>query len=166
VKLFFHRTPGYWIRIMDFEPYFRSPTASRSLHHIRELSVKDDATATFIGAVVSSSLFFFWFFAMGNCRNLTLEDVKQFKIGRPTSEILSRVGKLFGELMADFQNNSFVSTRGDTEFQEFDWGHSKPIIDRLDEVLAEHYGLTAEELDFVVSYDVKIRMGKDASSEE
>jgi hypothetical protein len=166
VKLFFHRTPGYWIRIMDFEPHFRSPTATRSVHHIRELAVKDDPTAKFIGAVVSSSLYFCWFFAMGNCRNLTLEDVKQFHIGRPSADILRRAGKLFDELMADFQKNSFVNTRGDTEFQEFNWGLSKPIIDRLDAVLAEHYGLTAEELDFVASYDVKIRMGKDSAEEE
>ena len=166
VKLFFHRTPGYWIRIMDFEPHFRSPTATRSVHHIRELAVKDDATAKFIGAVVSSSLYFCWFFAMGNCRNLTLDDVKQFHIGRPTPDILRRAGKLFDELMADFQKNSVVNTRGDTEFQEFDWGLSKPIIDRLDAVLSEHYGLTVEEQDFVTSYDIKIRMGKEASEEE
>jgi len=166
VNLFFHRTPGYWIRIMDFEPHFRSPTATRSVHHIRELFVKDDATAKFIGAVVSSSLYFCWFFAMGNCRNLTLEDVKQFQIGLPSTDVLRRAGKLFDELMTDFQKNSFVNTRGDTEFQEFNWGLSKSIIDRLDQVLAEHYGLTAEEQDFVASYDIKIRMGKDASEEE
>src|SRR5207249_478469 len=59
VKLFFHRTPGYWIRIMDFEPHFRSPTATRSVHHIRELNISDEASAKFIGAVVSSSLYFF-----------------------------------------------------------------------------------------------------------
>jgi hypothetical protein len=165
VKLFFHRTPGYWIRIMDFEPHFRSPTATRSVHHIRELVLKDESIAKFIGAVVSSSLYFFWFFAMGNCRNLTLEDVKQFRIGRPTSDVLRRVGTLFDELMADFQKNSFTNTRGDTEFQEFNWGLSKPIIDEIDAVLSEHFGLTDDESDFVRSYDIKIRMGKDATEE-
>jgi hypothetical protein len=165
-KLFFHRTPGYWIRIMDFEPHFRSPTATRSVHHIRELDVSDEASAKFIGAVVSSSLYFLWFFAMGNCRNLTLGDVKQFPIGRPSPDVLRRVGKLFDSLMADFQANSFVNTRGDTQFQEFNWGLSKPIVDPIDAALAEHYGLTAEELDFAVSYDIKIRMGKDAAGEE
>ena len=107
IKLFFHRTPGYWIRIMDFEPHFRSPTANRSVHHIRELCVRDEAMAKFIGATVSSSLYFFWFFSIGNCRNLTLEDVKQFPVGRPSKSIICRVGKLFDELMKDFQNELF-----------------------------------------------------------
>ncbi|HZX49086.1 MAG TPA: hypothetical protein VFF47_07720 [Nitrospirota bacterium] len=37
---------------------------------------------------------------------------------------------------------------------------SKPIIDEIDKVLAEHYGFTNEELDFIINYDIKYRMGK------
>jgi hypothetical protein len=165
-KLYFHRTPGYWIRMMDFEPFFRSPTATRSIHHIRELFVQNEQLAKFIGALISSSLYFFWFFSMGNCRNLTIEDVKQFQIGNPSPEILKRTGILFDKLMQDYQVNSVINTRGVTEFQEFNWGHAKPIIDQIDGVLAEHFMLSAEELDFISNYDIKIRMGKGTGDDE
>ena len=36
---------------------------------------------------------------------------------------------------------------------------SKPIIDEIDRVLARHYGFTDEELDFIINYDIKYRMG-------
>jgi len=36
---------------------------------------------------------------------------------------------------------------------------SKPIIDEIDKVLAKHYGFTEEELDFIINYDIKYRMG-------
>ena len=36
---------------------------------------------------------------------------------------------------------------------------SQPIIDEIDYVLAEHYGFTDEELDFIINYDIKYRMG-------
>ena len=39
--------------------------------------------------------------------------------------------------------------------------HSKPIIDEIDQVLAQHYGFTEEELDFIVNYDIKYRMGRE-----
>ena len=42
---------------------------------------------------------------------------------------------------------------------------SKAIIDEIDRVLARHYGFTDEELDFIVNYDVKYRMGRDADEE-
>ncbi len=38
--------------------------------------------------------------------------------------------------------------------------HSKPIIDEIDRVLARHYGFTDEELDFIINYDIKYRMGR------
>ena len=34
-----------------------------------------------------------------------------------------------------------------------------PIIDEIDRLLAQHYGFTAEELDFIINYDIKYRMG-------
>jgi hypothetical protein len=39
---------------------------------------------------------------------------------------------------------------------------SKPIIDNIDKVLARHYGFTEEELDFIVNYDIRYRMGRGA----
>ena len=42
---------------------------------------------------------------------------------------------------------------------------SKSIIDEIDKVLAKHYGLTEEELDFIINYDIKYRMGSDDDEE-
>ena len=38
---------------------------------------------------------------------------------------------------------------------------SKPIIDEIDRVLAQHYDFTDEELDFIINYDIKYRMGRE-----
>ena len=48
---------------------------------------------------------------------------------------------------------------GKTETQSFKIQKSKNIIDQIDKVLAQHYGFTDEELDFIVNYDIKYRMG-------
>jgi hypothetical protein len=36
---------------------------------------------------------------------------------------------------------------------------AKHIIDEIDRVLARHYGFTDEELDYIINYDIKYRMG-------
>ena len=160
--LHYHRSPRYWIRGMDFEQYFKSATRSRSIHHFRDLYVSDLPILKFIGAVLNSSLFFFWFIVSGNARNLTGDDVKDFPIGMPSSLALTEVGKLFDMLMTDYKHNSFIRVRKDAEFQEFNISASKPIIDDIDRALATHYGFTDEELDFIINYDIKYRMGRDA----
>ena len=41
---------------------------------------------------------------------------------------------------------------------------ANPIIDEIDKVLAAHYGFTEEELDFIINYDIKYRMGEELGS--
>ena len=48
----------------------------------------------------------------------------------------------------------------DIRYAEFYASKSKPILDEIDRVLAQHYGFTAEELDFIVNYDIKYRTGQ------
>lgn len=52
------------------------------------------------------------------------------------------------------------------EKQHFYIRKSKEIIDEIDKVLAQHYGFTDEELDFIINYDIKYRMGKELENRE
>jgi hypothetical protein len=52
------------------------------------------------------------------------------------------------------------------EYDEFYPRESKPIADGADQVLAEHYGLTEQELNFVINYDIKYRMGGETEEAE
>ena len=65
--------------------------------------------------------------------------------------------------MDSLKRNSQLRTRNQrttsVEYQEFYPALSKPIIDEIDHVLAKHYGFTDEELDFIINYDIKYRMG-------
>jgi hypothetical protein len=88
-----------------------------------------------------------------------MEDVKLFPLGNIEPNVAESLASGFSSLMEDFKRNSFVSTRGASEFQQFKWDKAKPIIDKIDKVLAQHYGLTDEELDFIINYDIKYRMG-------
>ena len=50
-------------------------------------------------------------------------------------------------------------------FESFNPQESKDIIDDIDKVLAKHYGLTEEELDFIINYDIKYRMGDELNDD-
>ncbi len=36
----------------------------------------------------------------------------------------------------------------------------KPVVDFIEHLLAEYYGFTEEELDFIINFDIKYRMGR------
>ncbi len=74
------------------------------------------------------------------------------------------------QLMARLRQQSVekcISTRkGQIRYQEFYPGFTKPILDEIDRVLAKHYGFTDEELDFIINYDIKYRLGRGADGED
>jgi hypothetical protein len=43
--------------------------------------------------------------------------------------------------------------------QHFYIKYSKPIIDQIDKQIGIMYNFTEEELDFIINYDIKYRMG-------
>ena len=65
----------------------------------------------------------------------------------------------------DMVNHSTMLVReqkktGRTETQSFKIQKSKSLIDEIDAALAKHYNFTTEELDYIVNYDIKYRMGQ------
>jgi hypothetical protein len=162
----YHRSPRYWIRAMDFEQYFKSPTRTRSIHHFRDLEFRNSTEGKIAGALLNSSLFFFWFISVGNGRNITGVDVEQFPVGDFGADIRRTAPRIFDKLMKDYDAKSFIRVRQDCEFQEFQPSLSKPIIDEIDCVVATHYGFTEEELDFIINYDIKYRMGREGPEQE
>lgn len=72
--------------------------------------------------------------------------------------------------MKDLDKNSIMQQAryqtGDVEFQQFFPQKSKEIIDEIDIALAEYYGLNEKEIEFILNYDVKFRMGKELEDEE
>ena len=157
----YHRSPRYWIRAMDFEQYFRSPTRSRSIHHFRDLLFTTPPDGEAICAIINSTLYFFWFMAICNGRNLTGVDVGRFPVGVFERSLCQRLAKVFSELMQDLKDNSFTRTRADCEYQEFRPSASKGILDKIDCLLAEHYGFSEDERDFILNYEIKYRMGQE-----
>ena len=43
---------------------------------------------------------------------------------------------------------------------------AKEIVDEIDSTLARHYGFTDEELDFIINYDIKYRLGAQSGEED
>lgn len=74
-------------------------------------------------------------------------------------------------LMNDYQihkkrKETFYKATGKVIYDEYYPKLSKPIIDEIDKLLAKHYGFTEEELDFIINYDIKYRMGDELNKDE
>src|SRR5262249_36262850 len=112
------------------------------------------------GALLNSSLFFFWFLAIGNGRNLTAADLAFFPAGELSDQICDDLGLLFDRLLRDSRAHSGLRRRQTWAYQASRPGWSKSLLDAIDGVLARHYGLSDEELDWIQHYEIKYRLGQ------
>ena len=163
---YFHNAPMFWTRTTDYAPYFRSEDGSRTRStQIKEVHAAEGMSFA-VCAVMNSSLFYWWFVIMSDCRHLNFREVQNFPVDL---EILckshgEKIKKILGGLMANYRRHSVRKTRlqkttGRVDYDEFNPKHAKPLMDEIDKILAKHYGFSAEELDYIINYDYKYRMG-------
>lgn len=168
----FYRTTGglYWKVFTDFPPRFQlNGKAGHSSRETWFAAGKREHVRPVIAAL-SSDVFWWWYTVASNLRDLNPSDVQNFPV---PEAVLADAGlrELGQRYLKDIDRNSAMLVReqkqtGRTETQSSKIQKSKPIINEIDCVLARHYGFTEEELDFIINYDIKYRMGRDAEGED
>ncbi len=145
-------------------PYYKKNGVITRPPHGRLLFFDDDRTASIVCALMNSSLFYLWFVTYSDGFHLSHALVQSFPVHTALcfNEQLLQLSDCLEE---DIQRHAVSSTRntkrGDRiEIEEYRMVCSKAMLDEIDCVLARQYGFTDEELEFIVSYNSKYRIGK------
>jgi len=165
---YFHNSPQYWTRSTDFVPYFWNERGGeKQSTTVKTLAFSNRAHARAVCALLNSSLFYWWFLIRSDCRGLSMREIENFPFNphHVSQKILGELSSIVGDLMADYRRHAvrketLYKTTGKVVYDEFHPGHSKSIMDRIDAVLAKHYRFTEAELDYIINYDIKYRMGR------
>jgi hypothetical protein len=160
--LIHYRSAGlrYWIIFL--RKGFNTESASNKSKHICNQNIAD-----YLMAALNSNLFWWYYSTNYDMFNLTESNIFDFKLGYDEE---NDVGFYSKELEDDMDKNKSISivnkSAGGTN-QSFAYQKklSKPIVDDIDKVLKNHYGFTEEELDFIINYDIKYRMGDELGEE-
>ncbi|MDE7465570.1 MAG: Eco57I restriction-modification methylase domain-containing protein [Muribaculaceae bacterium] len=168
-QIYVHNAPQYFTRITTFKPYFWNERDGVKL----SVSVKpyniSPKEQNIICALLNSNIFYLWFVMHSDCRHLNRREIENFPYNLANKEITSEISNLCDQLMTSFKLNSnrrtsYLKTSGKIEYDEYFPKLSKSIIDEIDKLLAKHYGFTDEELDFIINYDIKYRMGDELNN--
>jgi len=120
-------------------------------------------------SVISSSLYYWYWILISDCYHVTKRDIDFFPLPDTLlddHELITMTSVLLEDL--DLNKEERVRNRKDGSIvKEINYfvGKSKSILDQIDNLLACHYGFSEEELDFIINYDIKYRMGKELENE-
>lgn len=112
-------------------------------------------------SILNSSLFYLYFSALTDTRHINPSDAKGFPVGLKDmdSQVFEALLSIAKRLKNNFQAHLGYVNKSTLRIESINSPKAKPILDEIDELLAKHYGFTEEELDFIVNYDIKYRMG-------
>ena len=166
--IYYQEATNYWMKACMRIPYYSKNGIQEIPAHGRTLYFNDKQNQRFIFSILNSSLFYIWYSAFSDGFHLADGLVKHFPVNEFFNEdaiLLSLADKLDD----DIKNNSFKTTRNtqkdNIEIESFRINQSKRIIDQIDLRLSELYEFSKTELDFVLNYDIKYRMGDELYEE-
>lgn len=169
-----HRIASYFIKSIDFVPYFYNETeGEKKSDDYKIYHVSDNDSKKILMALLNSNVFYINWHTLHDgyhCGKLNIEEYP-FSFPENSSSSFGYLIELSSNISQNLKLNSkkketYYKNTGIVIYDEFYPKLSKPIIDEIDKVLAEHYGFTEEELDFIINYDIKYRMGKELVSED
>jgi Eco57I restriction-modification methylase len=168
-KLYCTRKLSWFVQVTPFIPKIIDEQGSlRKPSELKTLSFASPEQADIAFVALNSNLFYWFITAGSDCRNLNMREVLGLplsidEIAGPARRGLSELAtRLAEDLQAhsEMRKMSFKDT-GTLTIQCTYPARSKPIIDQVDHALAQHYGFTGEELDFIINYDIKYRLGRE-----
>ena len=164
-ELFYRTAGGRYFKIFS-DRDFGSESKSNKVKSFRR-----EVSKYVMIAVLSSNVWWWYYtlhFDMYNCKDYMMFGFP-FSYSplakRDTIEGLSRqlVHDLFENAERKVQSYESTGQRVQLLFRP---SASKPIIDQIDRALAGHYGFTEDELDFIINYDIKYRVGADTEGRD
>ena len=171
-SFYVHRIPYNYVKAFDFTPFFWNEVdGEKKSEDYKPYFIHEKEFEKAVLAALNSNLFFLWWYVLFEGYHCGKHEIHTFPIGIDVMSHETRkiLGELAVRLMDDVRNNAerksaFYKTTGEVQYEEFYPRKSKHIIDKIDKVLAQHYGLTEKELDFIINYDIKYRMGKELTT--
>lgn len=165
--IYYHAAPIYWCKaLMNIDSLRLRGLNIADSYKKREISLR---YKDFAFSLLNSSTFFYYWIVLSDCYNLTKKYISEIRVPNSLSE--NTLKNEANELNLDLNKNIQIAeyqyaNRGVVRFAQFFPKKSKSIIDEIDKVLAKHYGFTEEELDFIINYDIKYRMGDELNDND
>ncbi len=164
----YYRNMGnfFWKLAFKEKPLYRRNGIQQESSTVSLVLYETENIRDYFVCFYNSSLFFLIWNTISDCYHFSINDGKY--LNKNYNDYLWR--DLSNALCESYKQNGYIQTEwkqnGEKkEYYRYFPQKSKYIIDDIDKVLAKHFGFTDEELDFIINYDIKYRMGDELNEE-
>ncbi len=141
--------------------YWRKALPEKLSSHYKPIYVPEHLRPVVL-TLLNSQLFYWYWIIHSNCMDVVAREVMELPIFDLDRSAVHLFADLEEDLLIAYDTHQTKRARcGEminiTEIN-IDVKRAKPILDNIDRIVAVHYGLNEDELDFIINYDIKYRM--------
>lgn len=182
-KVWYHNAPQYWIHAhtedsLPRAEYYESctedsATGEKILHNLMKSKVSshykhlvfDQDSSYIVNGLLNSSLFYWWFVAWSDGRDLLSKHIESFHIDLDgfAKNLRKKLEPLVDKLMRRYEENSNIKInrrKGGYVIRivEIVPSKSKDILDKIDDIFSEYFMLDDNEKKFIKDFDTDFRI--------
>jgi len=169
VQVYYQEACRYWMKAQVGLPFFRRNGVASEPAHGRVLRARSEAAAAFCACLFNSSLFYLFYSTYSDCEHVNDALLKDFPVPANWDAIdwVTHWKSLSQSLTQNASKKTILTKQGHRiEYDEQNAGKSKETIDSIEIALGEVFALTDDQLNFVVNYDLKYRLGQSAEEND
>ena len=169
-SVFWVRVPGYFCQFLLKPPMAKPEDGGpdRIRGEVNEIRFHDRDMCRLVHAVLNSSTYYQFFCTYTDTRHINPSDVSGFPLD-PTNfrkDTREKLNELSGKLTKCFAAHKTVWRKSGLLIDSIDSKSCKAVVDEIDIELGHHFGFTEDELDFIINYDIKYRMGQGSGEDQ
>lgn len=144
---------GFWPKVFNQNRF--------SSKEYKTLYTKSEEEQMIILAILNSSTFYFYWVLSSDCWHLTNSTLNSFKVelSKLSNSERIKIIQLSKDLLEDLEKNKKYIGSKQTEY-EYKHKYSKSIIDKIDDNIANIFGLSNIEVEYIKRYTEKYRTNK------
>jgi hypothetical protein len=167
-KIYYQEACRYWAKSSNFAPRFVRNGEAIEQPHGRIINFSDVSAASFVNCLINSSLFYWYYSVMADCEHINDSLVRGFPLPAfwTRTNWVDLSNKIDNALRQSAVAKEIHTKQGHTIlYDEIDGRRARDAILAADIALGRHFNLSALELDYVINYDIKYRLGQSDSDD-
>lgn len=169
-RVYYQEACRYWAKACLGLPRFKKNGVASDPPHGRVLGFESREYAGLATCILNSALFYWFYSLCCDCEHINDDFVRKFPVpkdaGKPgwweLADGLTRAIRA-----SSTRKRITMKKTGDViEYDEINAAKERARTEAIDRRLAKGYGFSDEELDFIINYDIKYRVGAQSDEEE
>ncbi|OIQ77434.1 Eco57I restriction-modification methylase [mine drainage metagenome] len=161
-RVYYQEACRYWAKASSFSPRFIRNGEAVDQPHGRILGLENEQATGFVNCLINSSLFYWYYSTLADCEHINDSLIQTFPLPPQWIDTdWNKISAVIDSILSSSAKPKTIRTKQGhlIEYDEINGKSAHEQVNLADRALSKLFNLSDEQLDYIINYDIKYRMG-------